>query len=444
MFLNVKYEELKLAFLLLALLAINTLVLELADVVATAGFVSNIGPSQLPWLWIVSMVITISAVGAYATIVDQMARVRLVSWLILLLAGSYFGLQLLFIFDVFPRLAYPLLYVLSDLQLAVFPLAFWAMISDVYTMSQAKRIFPFIAAGGMLGSVVGNSLGAGTVLVFTTESDSAIQSLTLMVVALILGFILLRATFWRREVRARQSRHEKPNMKETLQVGLDYVKNVPLFRYMALAMLFVGLAFTLIEYHFLFTIDQAFTGDPLRFQGFYGAYKVVLILVTILFQWFITGRYLEKVGIKNTFIWMPAVLVAAAVGALAVPGLVGGAGARFAGRLIQRAWDEPARKATQNLIPDERRGRVSAFMDSYFYSLSTIVGCLILGVLLIAGQWGLLTVAVLIPLYLVLAGLASVGGVWAAWRMRAVYDRSLLNWRFSRSRRRSVLDGIEF
>jgi len=51
----------------------------------------------------------------------------------------------------------------------------------------------------------------------------------------------------------------------------------------------------------------------------------------------------------------------------------------------------------------------------------------------------------MVPLvYLLVGALAALGAVWAALRLRATYDVSMLNWRLARSRRRSVLDGIEF
>ena len=47
-------------------------------------------------------------------------------------------------------------------------------------------------------------------------------------------------------------------------------------------------------------------------------------------------------------------------------------------------------------------------------------------------------------IYLLTAGAAGIGALWASLALRKVYDKSLLNWRLSRARRRSVLDGIEF
>lgn len=440
---NVRPSEWGLVLSLLLLLALNTLVLELSDVVATAGFVSRIGASGIPWLWIVDMFITLLVAGGYALVVDRVSRVRLMGCLLGGLALVYITLGLLFSYGALDWLTYPFLYIIADLQYSIFPLTFWTLANDVYTISEAKRLFPVIGAGYPLGSIIGNALPAGAAVVVARRGGNVSQLLALGAVILLSDVILLWFTFRNRTVRARQSRQSGTNVRETIRVGIDFFKNVPIFYYLAIAMLLVGLSLTMVEYHLLFTTERTFTSD-LHFQTFYGTYKVALIGTVLLLQWLVAGRLLKRVPLKSTFIVLPTTLVIAAGCALAVPGLVGAAIGRFVARLVQRAWDEPSRKAAQGLVPDERRGRISTFLDSYLYSFATIVGCLILGILIILSASGWLSERIVIAVYLTIAALAAVGAVWAGLQLRAVYEKSLLDWRLSRSRRKSVLDGIEF
>ncbi len=442
--LNVRPGEWGLAVALLLLLAINTLVLELSDVVATAGFVSNVGTPQLIWLWMADMLITLLSAGLYALIVDRVPRVKLIGWLFGGFAVVYLVLQLLFTYGAPAWLTYPLLYILADQQYVLFPLAFWVLANDVYTMSESRRLFPVIGAGYALGSIAGNALAAASGVALRDRSNGTTALLTLGALMFLLGLGLLWFTFRARTVRARQSQQAATSVRETLQGGFDVIANVPLFRCLGIAMLLAGLALTVVEYHFFFRLDQAVSSDPLRFSAFYGTYKVGLIVSILLAQWLLAGRFLDKWGVKNAFLALPAGLVIAAGGALALPGLIGAAGGRFLGRLVQKAWDEPARKSTENLVPDERRGRVSAFLGSYFYAAATIIGCLVLAALFLLTSLGWLSTEVSVTIYLGLAGAAAVGALVAALRLRAQYDGSLLNWRLARSRRKSILDGIEF
>lgn len=83
-------------------------------------------------------------------------------------------------------------------------------------------------------------------------------------------------------------------------------------------------------------------------------------------------------------------------------------------------------------------------IDRYFYDVSTIVASLVLGLLLFLGSRTVISQSGIYYVYLGLAAIASLIAIWAALRLRARYDASMLDWRLARPRRRSTLDGIEF
>ncbi|MFP4322462.1 MAG: Npt1/Npt2 family nucleotide transporter, partial [Anaerolineales bacterium] len=339
----------------------------------------------------------------------------------------------------------------TDLQLALFPLAFWAMANDLYTLAQTRRLFPILATGGALGSIAGNVLAAVLSSILPMDGGNAPQVLGLGVVIFLGGFVVLQVALRNYDVRARQSRQVE-SMAQTLKGGMDVVRNVPMFRFLALAMILAGLSLTVIEFHFLYTLDLAAQelDDPAAyFQTFFGLYKAVMIASILAFQSFITSRYLDKLGISNSFLMLPIGLLLGAVlvmvaSTVFAPGLLGVAAGRLIARMVQKGWDEPARKSAQGLIPDERRGRVATIMDNYFYATATIIGSLLVGALLILTGQDVLSRQITTDIYLGIAVVCALGAIYAAYKLRGVYDQSLLNWRLSRSRRKSVLDGLDF
>jgi MFS family permease len=129
-----------------------------------------------------------------------------------------------------------------------------------------------------------------------------------------------------------------------------------------------------------------------------------------------------------------------------VPGYLSSASAQGVARASYDTIDLSNRKAFQALVPNEKRGRVSMFIDSYLPSLGTILGSLITFGIISAGL-GLgwkrdLYGAVYLGLGIALALLA----VWAAFRVRKTYEASLLNWQLKRRTRGSsgVLDNLDF
>ena len=440
---NVAPGERKLVLSLFALFALDTLVLELSDVVATAGFIGQVGISGILWLWVIDMAITLVVTSAFASVIDRMSRVKLMTWLLGGLTALYLVLELLFQIGAPSWLTYPALYIMADLQLSVFPLIFWTMANDVFSMSEGKRLFPLIGAGSALGSIMGNGLAAGVAVQIPRTGGSELNLLIVAAGLLFSGIPLLLWAFRHKTIRARKARETQPSVRENLRVGFDFFKNVPLFKYLAVVMLLAGLTLTIVEYNFLFVTDQTLT-TGLQFQAFYGTYKLVLIVSIFLGQGLVTSRLLKKVPLKNAFMVLPITLVIVAGCLLVIPGLLGAALGRFLARLVQRSWDDPARKSVQGMIPDERRGRISIVMDSYFYTVATLIGCLTIGSLQLAASWGWLSNESATTAYLVIAAFASAGAAWASLRLRAVYEQSLLNWRLARSRRKSVLDGLEF
>jgi AAA family ATP:ADP antiporter len=442
-FLNIKPEERKLVFSLVGILAMATLVLEFSDVIATGGFISKVGPNNVIWLWIVDMVISIVTAGLYAIVVDKMDRQRLVKGLTLGFALLFLALRFVFSIHAPAWISYPVLYILTDQFYAIFPLAFWAMVNDLFTSSESQRIYPIITMGVALGSILGNGLAAVSGWVLQRSGGEPAALLPINSLILLFGLAILQLAFSRRSIHARQA-HDSFDFKQTINVGLDYIRNVPIFSYLAVCMLFSGLAFTVIEYHFLFSVDQSVSKDPLQFQTFYGTFKIVLIVSTLLIQGLVSSRFLGKLSLKNSFIFQPVSMAFGSVLALIVPGIMGAAGAQYLVRLVQQSWDEPARKSLENLVPDERRGRVAVMIDRYFYNVSTIVGSLVLGLLLFLGTTTFLNQAQGLVVYLGLSIAASMVAIWSALRLRKWYEKSMLDWRLARPRRKSALDGIEF
>ena len=104
------------------------------------------------------------------------------------------------------------------------------------------------------------------------------------------------------------------------------------------------------------------------------------------------------------------------------------------------------RKAFQALVPNEKRGRVSMFIDSYLPSLGTILGSLITFGIITAGLSLGMPRGQYALIYLGAGILMAVVALWSAYRVRRTYDQSMLNWQLKRRTRDSsgVLDKLDF
>jgi len=159
---------------------------------------------------------------------------------------------------------------------------------------------------------------------------------------------------------------------------------------------------------------------------------------------FLAQPLMNQLGLKTIFALQPLFSLVASSLMIAAPNFMGSLIGIFLQKSTQYGVDEPARKALQALVPQERRGRVSNFIDGYMIGLGGILGALIIAMMTITG-W--LTGLDLVGsnLYLVGAIVASVVALISTWKMYQTYNISMLDWRLHRRKRGdSVLDSLDF
>jgi ATP:ADP antiporter, AAA family len=264
------------------------------------------------------------------------------------------------------------------------------------------------------------------------------QLLNLVVLLYLIAYFM---TATLNNARVRQTRVKPEPLRATLNEGWGFVQEVPAFRFVMISMVGVAICVTVIEYHFLVMAEQTLAHDPGQFQTYFSIISLIQTFLSIGLQAFVTSRILSKMGLKNTFIVTPLLTFFSLVSMIGFPGLNSSAGGYLSTKVSWYTVDQSARKALQALVPEERRGRVSMFIDTYLFALGVIFGCILLGIVLlvrhfvIGGTSGL-------P-YLILGLVSSAVTIWAIYRLRQVYDSSMFNWRLKRRQRTtSVLDRL--
>jgi len=160
-------------------------------------------------------------------------------------------------------------------------------------------------------------------------------------------------------------------------------------------------------------------------------------------QWRLTGYLLKIVAPSDVPLGLPLVILLGVLVGLLFRSDAGMVAAIFLPMMAYNAWDVPALQALQNLVPEERRGRVRALLSNYSYALGIIFGSTLLGILLLFER--MLPLEIFRLLTLMLALMAALGSVTAALQARSTYEESLLSWRLTRRQRTSdVLKKLDF
>jgi AAA family ATP:ADP antiporter len=440
--LRLKKGETGLVLTLGLLLMINALAQQVTEITAISNFLSVGGAAGMLIIWIIDGILVIALTGFQSLVVDRYNRVVLVRGLMLVLAGVFGVLWLLYLLNVPPLINYALLFLVSEQQWLFFPLVFWLLAGDVFQVSQSKRLFPLIGAFGFVGKLLGIGAALVAPLFFSRLGVAPASILVINLGIYLLAFAIL--VLGLRSFRPSRIKQRSESMNETLVEGWSFIKEVPSFRFITLAIVAILVSETALEYHFLFVSESTFSGDVARYQTFYSLYQLGRNLLSIAILGLVANRVLGKIGIKNSFLILPVGALAGSIWMLLSPAsLFAAVGGMLCQKLPQYTIDESARKTFQALAPERIRGRVSIFIDSYVYSAGTILGSFLVGLIVFLGVrtgsnyyvYG----------YLSLAAFAGILAIMAIMKMRSVYDSSLLNWRLQRRKRgRSVLDQVSF
>jgi hypothetical protein len=438
---NLRSGELRLVLVLGFILFVNSLALDLSDVVAVSGFLSQVDVSNILIVWIIDMLLIALSSGLQTLIVDRFDRLRLVKAMLLIFAGLYLGLRLMFALNIPGVLNYSLLFLLVEQQWVFFPLVFWVFANDIFDLSSAKRLFPIIASWGFAGQIAGLGIAAASPVLLARLNLSSTETLSLNVLLYLLAYAVL---LWGlRGLKTRQTRRDQQSVRETLTEGWGFVREVPAFRYLMLATLALGIVLTVVDFQFLSVTDSFFKNSPAgSFQVFYGSYRLVLTLIAIFIQTAVTPYLTKRFNLKEIFLFFPFVMAVSSL-LLWIPGLPAAAAARGLFRTLRGSIDEPVQKMFLALVPEERRGRVSMFMDSYLFAGGALLGCLLVGTVLVAGS--VVNLAGYQSIYLAFALAASLFAIFAMFRVRGTYDKSMLNWRLKRRQRSaSIMEKLDF
>lgn len=432
--------EALIVFTLGFVLFLNAAAMQISSVSAVSGFLSEIGVEQILVVWIIDFSVILGMSALQSLVVDKVNRIKLSKIVLAVFLVAVAGIRMMFMAGAPDTLNYTLLYLLTDQQWLFFPAVFWVLTNDVFTMSQGKRLFPVISSFGLAGKLFGLGLSLVSPGLFRSMNILPIDILWVNVAIYAAALALLH--FGLRGVVLTRPSPREIGAKHTLSEGAQFIRTVPMFRFLTLSILLMVVCDTIIEFNFLSTTDRAYGAND-GFQEFYATFRIGVILVSLVAQSVLTSRLIERIQLKNAFFLLPATMLIVALGALVVPGAGSGIVAMLLTQIVRDTTNDSASKSLQSLVPEEKRGRVSMFMESYLTAAGTIAGSILTGaIVLFAPRLGALNIA---PVYLVVCVIAALLAVVAIVAMRRSYESSMFNWRLTRRKRASdILSHMEF
>jgi ATP:ADP antiporter, AAA family len=332
-------------FTLLGVLAGHTLLETARD----ALFLARLPASQLPWMYL-----AIAAVGFGLSRLRSRSLERVFgshALVLLLLTSTLITLGFwLFGSSRSPWMLYAL-YIWSGLFGTMAAIRFWLVLSEIYTVTQAKRIYRLIGAGSVAGAI----LGAGVAAVITATTSA---SHLLLAAGILTGLTAVPAFAVKRPRGDDAASHGGPiPLAEAFRV----IRTHPYVGPLAGLVLSSTMAVTVADYIFKSAVAASIPAD--RLGEFFALLYVVLNVLALIVQLLVVGPLLSRAGVHRALWVLPGLLIAGSGIFLA--------GSRFAAALWLKASDGTLRHslnrtATELLyvpLSDALRVRVKGFID---------------------------------------------------------------------------------
>jgi AAA family ATP:ADP antiporter len=351
-----------------SLLAAYYVLRPIRDQMGVAGGIEN-----LPWLFTATLVGMLALNLPFAWLVKSLPRARFVP-LTYRFFASHILLFALALYGAPPdwdvwigRVFFVWLSIFNLFVVSIF----WATIVDVFSTSQGKRLFGFIAAGATVGAIAGSSLTAGLA--------RSVPSWGLMLGAV----VLLEAAVFSMRGLARLSErlHRVPAEAEaragaiggSMYAGITRTLASPYLLNIALFLLLFSVTSTFLYFEQAGIAKRSFP-DRAAQTAFFASVDLAVNVLTLGVQLFLTGRLTQAIGVGATLAILPAVSVLGFAALAASPTIWAIVAFQVLRRAGNFAISRPVREVLFTVVPREDRYKAKSFIDTVVYRLGDQVG----------------------------------------------------------------------
>jgi ATP:ADP antiporter, AAA family len=249
----------------------------------------------------------------------------------------------------------------------------WLVAGNLFDARQAKRLYPLLDMGMVIGAAFGGEFTREAVSIIGTES-LLLASAGMVALAYVAFLVASRKT--RSSIQHARAASEKETDFSFGQMMGD-ISRVRQLQIIVGMMVVMYLVDTLVEYQFQAMARLAYTGDKLTafFGQFYGLW---LNGVEFVFQLFLTGVVVRWFGVGATLQISPVAIGLSSVAILAAPGVVSASAVRLTEASTRYTLTKTGMELLYMPLPLALRNRIKAFIDICVDRLSRGLGGVLL------------------------------------------------------------------
>ena len=243
---------------------------------------------------------------------------------------------------------------------------FWSLMADIFSSTQAKRLFGFIAAGGTVGTICAPA--------FITLFVNAVGTNTLLLISAagftITAFLVRVLETEKRKLAASDPEAQKTSLDQRLGGNpFDGFKLLFRSRYLMMIALFLLLMTwisTVIYFQLGDLISKEFASRAARTQA-YATIDLATNSCAVLIQLFGTGRFIKRFGVTAGLLINPVIMVLAFLVVALSPTLLMIQALQVVRQASQYAIARPSREICFTVVPQADRYKTKNVIDIVVY-----------------------------------------------------------------------------
>ena len=363
--LNVRPNEVRLVLLAFAGAFVMMAFVVLSRALREAFFLDLYSATALPYVGGAALVLGLAGAALFSRAVSERHPQSVMRVLIAALAV---GILVLHPFLQDAGTLIVVFYLVTAVGTMLLTSGFWLVVSELFAVREAKRLFGLISAGGTLG-LLAAGLCIRPLLGLLPPRDLLFVLAGLLALALLVNEALPR-----NRLRTADSHDQRAGTGAG--EGVRLVATQPLVRMIALVLVLVSAASAVVDYQFKEAVQASLGGGP-EMAVFFGDFYAWTGGLAFLLQVLVATRLLAAAGIAGSIAIVPLIVALGSVGMLVAPGLVIATGLRGADSTLRKSVFRSVMEFLWVPVPQEIRRRTKTFVDSVADALGEGVGVLV-------------------------------------------------------------------
>ena len=321
-------------------------------------FLVNLGPAQLPLVFILTAVLIAPITALYAR---ANRRLRLHRVIYVTSAVLIAGLVCMrFLLELDADWVFYVFYMWVSIYGALTASQYWLFANSLYTPTQAKRVFPLLSLGGILGAMTGGELTGLIVSTFHVDT----KNLIVICMAFLILATGLVAVIRRVGDPMEASRGPARDRDDTFGQLVGMIRRSRHLTYLVGIIALIVATATFVDYQFK-TVSVSSFPDEESLTTFLGTFYGRVSLVSLLLQGFLSYRLLRRFGVMGVVSVLPVALVLGSSFMLIAPGLLAAVLMRGSQQAFTYSLDKTGRELLFLPVPIEIKKRTKVFIDMF-------------------------------------------------------------------------------